>query len=238
MCPFAAYVPPGVFESDQRGFFWVTPPSDDATPEAIESCLQNHLHPGIPGTVAHEGYPGHHLQLALANRSGRRVRHLFVTPVLIEGWAFYCEELMAEEGFYEDRRARVLQLKDQLWRACRVVIDAGMQTRGMSVEEAVRMLVEVACLEEPSARGEVLRYTRSATQPMSYAVGKEEILGLREAYRRLRGAAFTLREFHDRLLSFGSIPVSFISQRVLGSTEPDGGGAAGAAGRAPSRPGR
>ncbi len=238
VCPFAAYVPPGPFEADQRGFFWVTPPPDDATPEARESCLLDHLRPGIPGTVAHEGYPGHHLQLTLANRSRRKVRHLFVTAVLIEGWAFYCEELMAEEGFYKDPRARVLQLKDQLWRACRVVIDTGMQTRGMTVEEAVRMLVDVACLEEPSARGEVLRYARSATQPMSYAVGKEEILALREEYRRLRGPAFTLREFHDRLLSYGSIPVSFTRGRLLERTEPAEGRSAGAAAQGLPRSGR
>src|SRR5262249_7280067 len=86
------------------------------------------------------------------------------------------------------------------------------------VEEGAEMLSEVACLEAPSARNEVLRYTRTPTQPMSYAMGMEAIRDLREAWRLDRGAAFNLQEFHDRLLSYGSIPVSLIRQRLLEET--------------------
>lgn len=214
--PFAAYLPPGPFEKNQEGFFWATPPEDAAPPDEQEIWLQEHLRPGIPGTAAHEAYPGHHLQLTVANRNPSKVRRVFTTAVLVEGWAFYCEQMMGEEGFYEDPRSRVLQLKDELWRACRVVIDVGLQTRGMAVDEAAHTLRDVAGLETPTARGEALRYARTATQPMSYAVGKHEILRLRDDYRRLRGGAFTLQEFHDRLLSLGSIPVSLIRERLLG----------------------
>src|SRR5207249_138693 len=116
--------------------------------------------------------------------------------------------MMGEQGFLEDPRSRVLQLKDELWRACRVVIDVAIQTRGMTIEEAIRMLHEVPRLEIPTARGEAMRYARTATQPLAYAAGKQAILGLREEFQRLSGARFSLREFHDRLLSLGSIPVS------------------------------
>jgi len=109
----------------------------------------------------------------------------------------------------------VVQLKDELWRACRVVIDVGLHTRGMSVEEATTMLAEIARLEAPNARAEVLRYTRTPTQPMSYAVGKQAILDLREDIRRRRGAGFDLKLFHDGLLSHGSIPVAYIRERML-----------------------
>ena len=77
------------------------------------------------------------------------------------------------------------------------------------------MLSEIARLEVPNARAEVLRYTRSPTQPMSYAVGKHAILDLREEVRRRRGAAFDLKLFHDDLLSYGSIPVAHIRERML-----------------------
>ena len=213
--PFAAYVPPAPFEGGREGVLWVTPPDANAPAELRARMLQDHMRPAIPATVAHEAYPGHHLQLSVAGRIASKVRRFFVTPLLIEGWAFYCEELMAEQSYYRDPRSRVVQLKDELWRACRVVIDVGLHTRGMSVEEATTMLAEIARLEAPNARAEVLRYTRTPTQPMSYAVGKQAILDLREDIRRRRGAGFDLKLFHDGLLSYGSIPVAYIRERML-----------------------
>jgi uncharacterized protein (DUF885 family) len=215
--PFAAYVAPAPFEEGREGILWVTPPDGDAPPELRERMLQDHLRPAIPATIAHEGYPGHHLQLSVAGRIASKVRRFFTTPVLIEGWAFYCEELMVEQSYYPDARSRVLQLKDQLWRACRVLIDVGLHARGMNVAEAAAMLIEVARLEAPNARAEVLRYTRTPTQPMSYAVGKQAILDLREEVRRRRGAGFDLRLFHDEFLSQGSIPIALIRERMLAS---------------------
>ncbi|OLD65467.1 MAG: hypothetical protein AUI47_02085 [Acidobacteria bacterium 13_1_40CM_2_68_5] len=221
--PFAAYVAPAAFEDTQDAFFWVTSPVAGAPPEVRERMLQDHLRPGIPATVVHETYPGHHLQLSVATRIASKVRRFFVTPVLIEGWAFYCEEMMAEQSYYQDPRSQVLQLKDQLWRACRVVIDVGLHTRGMQADRAADMLRDVARLESPSARAEVLRYTRTPTQPMSYAVGKQAILDLREQMRTRLGTAFDLRVFHDELLSFGSIPIARIRERMTkGGVAPRG----------------
>ncbi len=218
VCPFAAYLPPGPFEKEQEGFLWVTPPGDDAPPDDQERIMQDHLRPAIAGAVVHEAYPGHHLQLTVANRIASKVRRYFTTPVLVEGWAFYCEQLMAEESYYADPRSRILQLKDELWRACRVVIDVGLHARGMSLDEAAGMLHDVARLEVPSARAEALRYARTPTQPMSYAVGRHEILRLREGWNRRYGASFNLQEFHDRLLSFGPVPITLIRERMLGET--------------------
>jgi uncharacterized protein (DUF885 family) len=111
-----------------------------------------------------------------------------------------------------DPRIRLFQLKDQLWRACRVVIDAKLHTGGLTVDQAVDMLVGVAKLERFNAVGEVRRYTQSPTQPMSYLVGKQQILDLRDRERRRLGKDFDLRAFHDRLLSYGSIPVALIAE--------------------------
>ena len=99
---------------------------------------------------------------------------------------------MLDQGFTADLRHRLFQLKDQFWRACRVVIDVKLHTGEMTFDQAVDMLVEVAHLERPNAIGEVRRYTQSPTQPMSYLMGKHQILDLREREQR-RGDGFILR---------------------------------------------
>jgi uncharacterized protein (DUF885 family) len=177
--------------------------------------MEGHVLAGIPITSVHEGYPGHHLQITSAHQAASKVRRQFWTPVLVEGWALYCEEMMAEQGFYSDPRTRLLQLKDYLWRSCRVMIDVGLHTGTLAPGEAVRMLVEVPKLDPEGAAGEVKRYSKTPTQPLSYAVGKREILKLREDFRKAEGSGFSLRRFHDRLLQFGSLPISRIREQIL-----------------------
>lgn len=205
LVPYAAYLPPAPFETEQKGFFFVTPVPDDA-PE----LLRDHPRHGIPVTALHEGYPGHHLQLVRSNRAGGDARRVFQTPVFAEGWALYCEEMMGEAGFYTDPKTRLLQLKDLHWRACRVVVDVGLHTRGWSVDRAVAYLVDEAGLERANAETEVRRYCADPTQPLSYAVGKREILRLRDLYRERAGTDFRLRDFHDDLLSWGTVPPALI----------------------------
>jgi len=109
-----------------------------------------------------------------------------------------------------DPRPRLSKLTDPLWRACRFVTAAKLHTGRMTFAEAVDMLVGVAHLERPNALGEVRRYTQWPTQPMSYLAGKQQIVELRARERRRLGARFDLRAFHDRLLSYGSVPISLI----------------------------
>lgn len=206
LIPYAAYQSPAAHEVEQKGFFFVTPPSAQADP-----ALRDHSVHGIPVTALHEAYPGHHLQLTRANRAATEAQRVFWTPVFAEGWALYCEEMMWEQGFYTDPRQRLLQLKDLLWRACRVVLDVGLHTRGWSPERAVEYLVRVAGLERANAEVEVRRYCSEPTQPLSYAVGKREILRLRERFRARAGSSFRLRDFHDRLLSWGTIPPGLVA---------------------------
>lgn len=208
LIPYAAYLPPAAGEVDQTGFFLVTPPPA----EQAQERLRGHALPSITITAVHEGYPGHHLQLARANRADSEPRRVFRTPVMAEGWALYCEELMRDEGFYDSAPTRLFQLKNLLWRACRVVVDVGLHARGWSPERAVGYLVREAGLERGNAEIEVRRYCAEPTQPMSYAVGRRELLRLRRRYRERRGAAFDSREFHDRLLSWGTIPPPLIAR--------------------------
>jgi len=145
-----------------------------------------------------------------------KIRRLFGTPVFAEGWALYCEELMRDQGYLNDSRTRLIQLKDQLWRACRIVIDVRLHSGRMSFDEAVDMLVDVARLERTNAVAEVSRYSQTPTQPMSYLIGKIEIENLLEEYKK-RFPEITLKEFHDQVLSYGTIPVALIHNSVLGT---------------------
>lgn len=210
--PYAAYVAPGIFDERQEGLYYVTPLDAHAPPQSRREQMLGHNRYGMLLTNVHEGYPGHHLQLVHANHVPSLVRRYCDSSVFCEGWALYCEQMVLDEGISADPRVRLFQLKDQLWRACRVVIDAKLQTSEITFDQAVRMLVDVAKLEHVNAVGEVRRYTQSPTQPMSYLVGKQQILELRERERQRLGQNFDLRAFHDRLLSYGSIPISLIAE--------------------------
>ncbi len=215
LIPYAAYMSPAPFEKTQKGFYWVTPVAQNLPIEKQEQQLQGHNVFKSVVTTLHEGYPGHHLQLVLGNRIDSKVRRVFGTTVFVEGWALYCEEMMYEQGYYTDIRTRFFQLKDQLWRGCRVVIDVKLHTKKMSFDQAVDMLVNVAKLERVNAIAEVKRYTQEPTQPMSYVIGKLEVLKLRDEYKKLKGAEFDLKKFHDQLLSYGSIPVRLVREKML-----------------------
>jgi uncharacterized protein (DUF885 family) len=212
--PYAAYMAPAAYEPRQKGFFYVTPVAETATPQEAEQKLQGHNRVKVPIIALHEGYPGHHVQLCWSNRVEGRMRREFHSNPLIEGWALYCEEMMREKGFYGEERVILGQKKDTLWRAARVVLDASLHTGGMTYEQAVSFLVDVVSLERVNAEAEVNRYIYTPTQPMSYLVGKREIMALRDEYFAKHTGA-PLREFHDRLLAVGSLPVKLVREAVL-----------------------
>ncbi len=212
--PYAAYAAPAPLGDGTVGEFWVTPIEETDDEEARAQQLRNHNRYQGELIALHEGYPGHHVQLTLAYGHPSRVRRIFETSVFVEGWALYCEELMWEQGFFPDERYRLMQLYLQLWRACRIVIDVGIHCGTMSFTDAVNLLVEVAQLDKMAAIAEVKRYTQSPTQPMSYLVGKKQILALRREMEKRNPARFTLKRFHDQLLAQGSIPIASL-RRVL-----------------------
>ncbi|UCD95284.1 MAG: DUF885 domain-containing protein [Candidatus Zixiibacteriota bacterium] len=214
--PYAAYLMPAPFETDQRGFFWVTPIDMNAPDGKIQQQLSGHCKAAVAVKALHEGYPGHHIQLCRANGIRSKIRRIVSTSVFAEGWALYCEELMKEKGFYPDVRSIIIQLKDQLWRACRVVIDVRLHTGKFRFDEAVEMLVGTARLEEVSAEAEVRRYTQTPTQPMSYLIGRIEIERLYNDFRK-KYPHVSLKDFHDRLLSYGTIPIRLVHEQLVGT---------------------
>ncbi len=212
--PYAAYMEPAPFEKKQKGYFYVTPIEENLPQKKREEILRGHSTYGIPITALHEGYPGHHLQLIHANRVERKLRRLLSTTVFIEGWALYCEEMMYDAGFYSDARTKLFKLKYQLLRACRVIVDVGLHTKTIDYNQAVDFLVSDAKLEKVHAEKEVTRYTFTPTQPLSYLIGKKQILALKRDYQARQKTEFRLKEFHDTILSFGSIPVIMIREAL------------------------
>jgi uncharacterized protein (DUF885 family) len=215
--PYAAYMSPGLLEEQQDGIFIVTPVDPDSPPEEQEQKLRGHYWAKLPITALHEAYPGHHLQLVWANRQPTIPRRMgsFLATLFIEGWAFYCEELLEQMGYIAQPVQRLGRLSDQLWRAGRIILDVSLHTRGMGVDEAVQFLVQECSLEPTNALAEVRRYTQSPTQPQSYLMGKLAILELVADYRRAHPEA-PLRQVHDALLGSGSLPPRLMRQRLLG----------------------
>ncbi len=210
LIPYAAYQPPGPFANDRTGWFYVTPPDAQYDAATRERMLRDHCVYELASTALHEGYPGHHLQFLMAQRQERTVRKLVGTPLTIEGWALYCEEMMAEEGFYRGVEERFFQRVHLLWRALRIVLDVGLHTKGMSVGEAADLLVSRVHFERKNAEAEVRRYCAYPGYQLCYAVGRRELRALRDAYRAAQGASFSLRGFHDAVLGYGGLPVSLM----------------------------
>jgi uncharacterized protein (DUF885 family) len=210
LLPFAAYQAPGPFSNDRGGRFFVTSPGRDADPATRERILRDHCVHELASTALHEGYPGHHLQFLTAQSQSQPVRRIIGTPLTIEGWALYCEEMMAEEGFYRGPEERFFQRVHLLWRALRIVLDVGLHTRGMKPEEAVQLLVDRVHFDRHNAEAEIRRYCASPAYQLCYAVGRREFRDLREAYRNAVGGDYSVRGFHDAALRYGGLPVSLI----------------------------
>ena len=213
LLPFAAYEPPGPYEARQLGMYYVTPPPDGLGEAELAAALRSHPWASFGTTGVHEAYPGHHLQLVAANQAPTLARRIAAIPdggsLFVEGWAFYCEELMEREGFLADPAARLMRLNDQVWRACRVIIDLELHLGHMDLPEAVDFLAAKAHMNRREAELECRLYAEEPGQAMSYLLGKREVTGLAEVYRERRGGS--LKQFHDELLTWGSLPPAVIA---------------------------
>jgi len=210
LIPFAAYQPPGAFSGDRTGWFYVTQPDRAVPSEESEPQMRDHCVHELACTALHEGYPGHHLQFLSAQAQPRPARKVVHTPVTVEGWALYCEEMMGEHGFYRGKEEQLFRLRALLWRAVRVVIDVGINTRGMKFTEAVSLLAGTVHFDTANAEAEVRRYCANPAYQLCYAVGSRELMALRNDYRNAAGGGYSEKQFHMDVLSYGGLPVSLL----------------------------
>lgn len=203
------------FEEGLTGKWYITPIDSEAPAEQQRQHLRDNSWAWIRGIAMHEMYPGHHLHMAIYKQVATPLRKQFWSPIYVEGWGLYTEELFYETGFLADPPLRLMQLRNGLWRAVRIVVDTGLHTRGMGVEEAAGWLVDRARLEPRWAQSEVRLYTTRPTYPSSYRVGLSEVMDLREAYRNKVGSEFTLKGFHDTLMGYSMLPLTLIKEEML-----------------------
>ena len=210
--PTAAYSSPGAFEKRQRGIFWVNDLSATKKSDA-EKLAERQQHFGLALTCAHEAYPGHHLQFSFANRHPRKWRRLFAHSVFDEGWTLWCEQMMVDLKIDRSPWLQVHQLHDALWRCHRILVDLRLQTRRYSYDQAVVHMQKHLGFTKARAQADVNWYTSSPTVPMSYWLGRLENERLRK--RLVVGRGWSLQKFNDWLLSFGTLPQSWIEKYGL-----------------------
>jgi len=194
--------------------FNITPINSQAPEASQEQHLRENNYSFIRSIAFHEVIPGHHLQACMHKLQANEFHKNFYNTVLIEGWGLYTEDLMVEEKYLQGV-LHLMQLKNALWRAVRVVVDVGLHSKSMTFEEAVKMLEEKVGQQHHLAYGEVLRYTQGPTYPSSYMLGREQILLLRQACEIAWGSEYSKKRFHDELLQFGSMPVTLIKRLLL-----------------------
>lgn len=210
--PTAAYSSPGPFEKRQRGIFWVNDLSLTKSSPA-DKLAETQQHFGISLTSAHEAYPGHHLQFVTANTHCRKWRPLFAHAVFYEGWTLWCEQMMIDLDIDRSPWTSIVQLHDALWRVHRILVDLRLHTGRYSYEQGVEHLQKNLGFTKARAEADVNWYTSSPAVPMSYWLGRLENARL---YNRLvEGRGWSLRKFNDWLLSFGTLPQSWLEKYGL-----------------------
>jgi len=184
----------------------------------------------MPALTLHESYPGHALQLELADEQHGQpeFRRNSYISAYGEGWGLYSEYLGNEMGIYQTPYQRFGYLTYQMWRACRLVVDTGIHHLGWSRQQAIDYLTVNTALSAREIANEVDRYISWPGQALSYELGYLKILELRAKAEKALGAKFDIRHFHDTVLSTGSVPLPMLEQRIdrfiaEGGTEPDFG---------------
>lgn len=208
--------PPGPLDREQAAFYAVAPLPTDWNEEQVQSFLREYNLYSIQDLTIHEGVPGHYLQLALSNRYPSTLRSVLWSGTFVEGWGVYAEQMMISEGYLNnDPLMKLINLKWYLRGITNAIIDSAIHVDGMSREAAMRLMVEGGFQEEREAAGKWVRAQLSSTQLSTYFVGYQEHLELRAAVEKAWGDEFTLRRYHDQVLSYGSPPVKFVRALML-----------------------
>ncbi|AIF49250.1 DUF885 domain-containing protein [Dyella japonica] len=186
----------------------------------------------IESTAYHEGIPGHHMQISIAQtlQGLPPFRQQAGYNAYIEGWALYAEQLGKELGFYKDPLSYYGHLSDELLRADRLVLDTGVHYKHWSRQQMVDFFHAHSSEDEPSVQAETDRYVTWPGQALAYKMGQLKILALRAHAKKELGDKFDIRAFHDEILNGGALPLDVLEARV------DAWIAAVKAGKAPAHP--
>jgi len=164
----------------------------------------------------HEAVPGHHHQISLAQELENvpNFRNYLSFTAFVEGWGLYSEQLGESMGLYEDPYDKIGQLTYDMWRAIRLVVDTGMHYKDWTRDDAIKLFLENTAKTQQDIENEVDRYIAWPGQALAYKIGQLKIMELRDKAKAELGDNFDIRDYHDFILSFGSIPLSIMEEKV------------------------
>jgi len=218
---FASMDTPGPFEKSTQAYYYVTPVENSWSEKQKEEWLTAFNYYTTDVVSIHEAYPGHYIQFLHVNASdASKLQKIFGSYAFSEGWAHYCEQMLLDEGFGNDKgelpalKYRLAQLDESLLRYCRLCVSIKMHTQGMTVEEGTQFFMDNCYYEKQPAHSEAMRGTNDPGY-LNYTLGKLMIFKLRDDYQKQEGSNYSLQKFHDEMLKHGSPPLPLLREIML-----------------------
>jgi uncharacterized protein (DUF885 family) len=192
-------------DGKRAGIYWVNTYALETRPLYVQESL-----------TLHEAVPGHHLQIALAKELSDlpKFRRFLYIDTFGEGWGLYSEHLGLEMGLYTDLYSNFGRLTYEMWRACRLVVDTGLHAKGWTRQQAIDYLASNTALSLHECTTETDRYIAWPGQALAYKIGELKIRELRRRAEEALGPRFDVREFHDRVLSGGTVTLPILEARI------------------------
>lgn len=208
---------PGPLDKGQDTFYAISPIPDDWSDAQATSFLREYNRYMIHDLSIHEAMPGHWLQIDLSNRDRSVLRAVLSSGPFVEGWAVYAEGMMADQDYLGgDPLFKLTVLKMRLRSITNTLLDIGIQTEGMTRDQAMDLMMKGAFQQEREAAGKWVRASLSSTQLLSYFTGYSEHMAMREEAKARWGAKFDLKRYNDAVLAHGSPPARFARELVFG----------------------
>jgi len=213
---------PGPFETTAtEAYYYITPVDPKWTAQQKEDWLKQFDYYTTDNVTIHEAYPGHYTQfLHLNASSATKIEKIFGSYAFVEGWAHYCEKMMADEGYGHNgdpvkaAKYRLAQSGDALLRLCRLCVSIKTHTQGMNVDDATKFFMNNWYQGDKPSRQEAIRGTFDPGY-LFYTIGKLEILKLRDDYQKQEGANYSLKKFHDAVLDHGMPQIGMLREIML-----------------------
>lgn len=217
--PFEVEAVPAYLEKNAPPAYYEAGTPDGSRPGKLMINLYNatdrNLY-GVESIAYHEGVPGHHLQISIAQelKGIPEFRKYEGYTAYIEGWGLYAEQLGKDVGFYQDPYSDYGRLEADEWRAIRLVVDTGVHSEGWTRDQMVQYFREHSDLDDTTVQAEVDRYIAWPSQALAYKIGQLAILAERAKAEKALGSKFSLRAFHDEVLDSGALPLDVLDQRI------------------------
>ena len=178
--------------------------------------LPSRTTPGMTTLFLHEGQPGHHFQISLAQENDALPPFMRFggNTAYVEGWALYAETLGYDMGFYKDPYQRMGTLDDEMLRAMRLVVDTGIHSKGWTRDQAIAYMLANSSMGKTDAQNEVERYIAIPSQALAYKIGAMTIQRLRAKAQRELGSKFDMRDFHAQVLMTGALPMAILERKI------------------------